>query len=65
MMKADDVKAYLDAIQDNRAIDPASIETYANMLASINATVLGASKEKLSWTDEPGDYTRLLKETAR
>lgn len=65
MNTADDVRAYLAHIQDNRSIDQASFSAYAPMLASMNGTVLRASRDKLAWTDEPADFARFLKEEAR
>lgn len=65
MNTADEVRAYLAHIQDNSAIDPASLSAYAPLLALINATVLRASRDRLSWTDEPADFTRFLRENAR
>jgi hypothetical protein len=62
---ADDMRAYLAHIQDNRSVDETSFSAYAPMIAGMNSTVLQAARNILVWTDEPSDFTRFLKEGAR
>lgn len=61
-MNAEEWRTYLEAIQDNRAIDLVSLGQYTSLVSSLNTMVRNAAAKHLNFENEPARFTRTLHE---
>lgn len=51
---------YAKAFQQNDALDQASLEAHAALVASLNELILQAARQKMRIDDEPADFDRVI-----
>jgi hypothetical protein len=64
-MTADEWKAYLKEVQNNSAIDAASLAQYGALVDGLGGAVRNAADALMQFEDEPAHFLRLLRKRRR